>query len=241
MLAEEEAEQMRTKQKMAFKRLWKDWAKPVLVAVAIVTPLRSSIADWNDVPTGSMEPTILEGDRIFVNKLAYDLKIPFTTWHLAQWGNPERGDIVVCYSPADGKRLVKRVVAIPGDTVAMRNGRLVINGTSAQYTAFDQAFIDAVPEEQQPLHVFAEERVDGHSHPIMLTPSKRSPRFFGEVSVSEGQYVVMGDNRDNSFDSRLFGFVDRKQIVGKAPAVVVSFNRDNFYLPRRDRWFKRLP
>ena len=86
------------------------------------------MADWNDVPTGSMKPTILEGDRVFVNKLAYDLKVPFTTWHITEWSNPHCGDIVVFFSPKDGKRLVKRVIGLPGDTVELQNERLVING-----------------------------------------------------------------------------------------------------------------
>ena len=93
-----------------------------------VGSLRSTIANWNDVPTGSMRPTILEGERIFVNKVAYDLKIPFTSVRLFEWGNPQRGDIVVLYSPADGKRLVKRVVGLPGDRLALVQGRLLING-----------------------------------------------------------------------------------------------------------------
>ena len=81
-------------------------ARSLLFVVLIVLSFRSSIADWNDVPTGSMKPNILEGDRIFVNKLAYDLKVPFTTWHVVEWGNPERGEVVIFYSPADGIRLV---------------------------------------------------------------------------------------------------------------------------------------
>src|SRR5712672_2734100 len=87
------------------------WRQVLVLAFIFVTlsAIRSAIADWNDVPTGSMIPTILEGDRIFVNKLAYDLKVPFTTWHIAEWSNPQRGDIVVFYSPKDGRRLVKRV------------------------------------------------------------------------------------------------------------------------------------
>jgi len=226
--------------KTMLKRLWKEWGHPILVAVAIVTPLKSSLADWNHVPTGSMKPTILEGDRVFVNKLAYDLKVPLTTWHIAQWGDPERGDIVVCFSPADGKRLIKRVVATPGDTIAMKNSQLVVNGRSAEYTTLHQSVVDNIPREQQQSHAFAEEHVGEHSHAVMFTPTRRSPRYFSEILVPEGQYVVMGDNRDNSFDSRFFGFVDRKQILGRAPAVVVSFNRDNFYLPRQHRWLKKL-
>src|SRR5947209_242579 len=99
--------------------LWRQVRAFVFIFV-ILAALRSAVADWNDVPSGSMIPTILEGDRIFVNKLAYDLKVPFTTVHLATWDNPSRGDIVVFFSPDEGTRLVKRVIALPGDTIELR-------------------------------------------------------------------------------------------------------------------------
>src|SRR5688500_9436389 len=111
---------------------------PFAFVVLVLCSVRSSIADWNDVPTGSMNPTILEGDRIFVNKLAYDLKVPFTGWRVAEWGGPRRGDIVIFYSPADGVRLVKRVVAVPGDTVQMIDNRLLLNGVPAAYGPLDE-------------------------------------------------------------------------------------------------------
>src|SRR5579864_1767043 len=104
-----------------------------LLMLLVVTSLRSALADWNDVPTGSMKPTIEEGDRVVVNKLAYDLKIPFTTIELWRWGNPRRGDIVVLFSPVDGIRLVKRVVGIPGDRIEMRDNELFINGVPARW------------------------------------------------------------------------------------------------------------
>lgn len=107
---------------------WRKDIRPLLIMAIVMFSIRSSLADWNDVPTGSMKPTLVEGDRIFVNKLAYDLKVPFTTWHLAEWGNPQRGDIAVFYSPHDGMRLVKRVIGLPGDTVEMRNEQLFLNG-----------------------------------------------------------------------------------------------------------------
>src|SRR5215203_664293 len=87
--------------------LWREWLKPVIIMAAIVLPLKSAIADWNWVPTGSMKPTILEGDLVLVNKLAYDLKVPFTLQRVATWDNPSRGDIVVFFSPHDGMRLIK--------------------------------------------------------------------------------------------------------------------------------------
>src|ERR1700728_265531 len=110
-----------------WKKVWRE-SKSLLLMLFILTAVRSAIADWNDVPTGSMNPTIVQGDRVFVNKLAYDLKVPFTTWHLAQWSNPKRGDIVVFYSPVDGTRLVKRVIGLPGDRIEQDNDHLLING-----------------------------------------------------------------------------------------------------------------
>src|SRR5881394_860424 len=119
------------------RELWRKEVRPLLILAAILFAIRSSLADWNDVPTGSMKPTIVEGDRVFINKLAYDLKVPFTTWHLAEWSNPKRGDIVVFYSPHDGKRLVKRVVGLPGDLIELRNEKLIINGDPVEYKSLE--------------------------------------------------------------------------------------------------------
>src|SRR4026208_847663 len=114
-------------------KFWRESAKSWLILILVTCIFRSAIADWNDVPTGSMKPTILEGDRVFVNKLAYDLKVPFTTWHLAEWSNPQRGEIVVFFSPRDEVRLVKRVVGVPGDVVELRNNSLILNGQPVEY------------------------------------------------------------------------------------------------------------
>lgn len=219
---------------------WYSWVKDILLVLLVLVPIRSSIADWNDVPTGSMKPTILEGDRIFVNKLAYDLKVPLTKWHLVKWGDPKHGDIVVCFSPEDGTRLVKRVVALPGDTISMQEGRVVINGQTAEYSPLDPKVINHIPDEEQAGQLFAEEEVEGRSHAVMYTPSVPAMRSFVPVVVPEGKYVVMGDNRDNSHDSRYFGFVDREQIVGEGKAVVLSFNIKNYLQPRFSRWFRKL-
>src|SRR5262245_29402594 len=107
-----------------YRKLWKEWILPFLIILILGCSLRSAVADWNYVPSGSMKPTILEGDRIFVNRMAYDLKVPFTTWRIAQWADPQRGDIVVLYSPQDGKLLVKRVIGLPGDVIELRNNQL---------------------------------------------------------------------------------------------------------------------
>lgn len=224
---------------------WRQYAKPFLFVAIILTAFRSSVADWNDVPTGSMRPTILEGDRIFVNKLAYDLKVPYTTVHLASWSNPHRGDVVVFFSPADGVRLVKRVIAVPGDTVSMERGMLIINGQRAQYQPLDAAIAGQVEESQHPGFKLDWENLNGQKHPVIFMPpflgmDPRS-RHFDPIKVPEGKYFVMGDNRDNSRDSRFIGMIDRESIVGRASAVVTSLDSLNHYAPRWSRFFKALP
>ncbi len=222
------------------RRWWRQEIRPLLILALVLFSIRSSLADWNDVPSGSMQPTILVGDRIFVNKLAYDLKVPFTTWHLAQWSNPQRGDIVVFYSPHDGTRLVKRVVGLPGDTVELRNDQLVINGNLVEYAPLSAEICEQLPEAESERSVFATEQLSAHPHAVMAIPGVPAKRTFGPVQVPEGHYFMMGDNRDNSFDSRYFGVVERKRIVGKATAVVLSLDHNHYWLPRDQRFFTAL-
>jgi signal peptidase I len=219
------------------------WRKEIrwwLVIGLVAFSIRSSLADWSDVPTGSMKPTILEGDRVFVNKLAYDLKVPFTTWHLAQWSNPQRGDIVVFFSPRDGMRLVKRVVGVPGDTVELRNNVLVLNGKPVEYQPFANEALRDLAAPDRASSLFAVEQLPGHRHAVAAIPSAPALRSFGSRVVAEGHYFMMGDNRDNSLDSRYFGPVDRKRIVGQATAVAISFDRAHYWLPRWQRFLTSL-
>ncbi|MFH1177334.1 MAG: signal peptidase I [Acidobacteriota bacterium] len=221
-------------------RFTREWVQPILVMLLIIGSLRSAVADWNDVPTGSMKPTILEGERIFVNKLAYDLKVPFTTWRLATWADPARGDVVVLFSPADGKRLVKRVIGIPGDRIALANNRLFVNGAPVAYEQIDPGFVVQLGEGEAARHILASETLGVRSHPVMFTPHDPSIRSFGPIGVPPGQYFVMGDNRDRSLDSRWFGFVAREKIVGKATAVVASVDPARHFRPRWQRFFHWL-
>jgi signal peptidase I len=219
--------------------------RPFVFVVLIVLSFRSTIADWNDVPTGSMKPNILEGDRIFVNKLAYDLKVPFTTWHIAEWDNPERGEVVIFYSPADGMRLVKRVIGVPGDVLELRNNELLVNGKAADYEPLDAATRDEIAKQLGPRardYELALESLGGQRHPMMKAPAfYNDHRTFGPITVPPGKYFMMGDNRDNSNDSRYYGVVDRSQIVGRASRVVVSVDPQRSYMPRWARFFAPLP
>ena len=220
-------------------RWWREWIRSVLVIVLVATSLRSAVADWNDVPTGSMKPSILEGDRIVVNKLAYDLRVPFTTWRVARWSAPERGDIVVLLSPRDGTRLVKRVVGTPGDTLALRSNRLVVNGEEVAYSPLSPELLASqVPT--PPGRLLAAEELEGAPHPVMLTPRRSALGSFGPVTVPAGCYFVMGDNRDESLDSRVFGFVERDRILGRAMAVAASVDPGRHFSPRWDRFCRGL-
>jgi len=226
--------------KKRFRAFSKTWLGTALLTAAVVYPFKSAVADCNFVPTGSMKPTILEGDLLFVNKLAYDLKVPFTTVHLAEWANPQRGDVVVCFSPADGLRLVKRVVGQPGDTVELRNDRLFLNGNPVAYGPLAPAATADMAAAEKSTSIFASEKLAGHDHAVMALPGRPALRSFGPLQVPAGEYFVMGDNRDNSNDSRYIGFVPRDQIVGRTTVVVASVDLDHWGWPRLDRILSNL-
>ena len=221
-------------------RWWRQEILPLLVLGLLMFAIRSSLADWNVVPTGSMEPTILVGDRVLVNKVAYDLKVPFTTWHLAQWGNPQRGDIVVFYSPKDGTRLVKRVIGLPGHTVELRNDQLIINGQPVDYATLNPLVPLRLPAPERAQSTFATEQLPQAAHAVMAINNVPAMRSFGPVQVGHDHYFMMGDNRDNSFDSRYFGTVARDAIVGRTSCVVLSLDKENYWLPRWSRTFYAL-
>jgi signal peptidase I len=230
---------MREEWKRKLSIFFRGWGLSLLVAVLIATSFKSAIADWNDIPSGSMLPTILIGDRVFVNKLAYDLKIPYTTLQILKWSEPKRGDIVVFFSPINGKRLIKRVIGLPGDTIAMRNDHLFINGQFVRYGPPEKEIVDQIDPLEQDRYVFLSEELPGKEHTVLFTPSLPCQDSFGAMTIPDGKYFMMGDNRDNSADSRVFGFVDRKLIVGRATMVVIS-REGSFLNPRWNRFFGDL-
>src|SRR3954466_7716346 len=160
------------------RKLLKEEVLPLAILAVVLFSIRSSLADWNDVPTGSMKPTILEGDRVFVNKLAYDLKVPFTTFHIAEWSNPKRGDIVVFYSPHDGKRLVKRVIGLPGDMIELRKNTLVINGSKVEYKPIAEELLREVEPMDRARSQFAAEELPGQTHAVAAIPMVQALRDF---------------------------------------------------------------
>ena len=216
--------------KAAARKHWKE-NRSLVYFILLMVVFRSSLADWNTVPTGSMNPTIVEGDRILVNKLAYDLKLPLSHFSVLSWNDPERGDIIVFDSKVENTRLVKRVIGLPGDVIAMNNNQLYINGNLAQYS--NQGTLGSYQR--------ATEQLPDHPHAMQTDAIDPSPAAsFDPVAVPAGRYLVLGDNRDNSRDSRYIGFIPREEIIGRAGYVVLSFNYDNYYLPRSSRFFRRL-
>lgn len=211
------------------------------VFLLLMLGFRSAWADWVYVPSGSMNPTILEGDRLLVNKHVYGLRVPFTLIHLTRGVDPKRGDIIVFDSPVNGTSLVKRVVAVPGDTVSLDQERLIVNGIPAAYANGDprevRALLRATRADRPKV---LEESGDGPAHDILLLPDRWAPSTFGPIRVPRDMYFVLGDNRDNSADSRYIGLVPRRNIVGRATRVVVSLNPDRYDLPRSGRMLRTL-
>mgnify|MGYP005990372241 CR=1 FL=1 len=207
----------------------------LLVFISLMLVFRSAVADWNDVPTGSMKPTIVEGDRIFISKMAYDLKLPFSQKTLINFADPKRHDIVIFESKVANKRLVKRVVGIPGDTISMVNNQLSINQETAEYTLVSL----------EKGYTLSQESIAGNSHLIrtLVQPGDNNqPRraSFNEITIPEGFYLMMGDNRDNSADSRSIGLVPREEIIGRSNKVVFSLDYEQYLMPRNERFLKAL-
>jgi signal peptidase I len=219
---------------------WRNY-RSTLLFLCLMLGFRSAWADWVTVPTGSMNPTILEGDRLLVDKHVFGLRIPFTRVHLTAGDSPARGDIVVFDSPVDGTSLVKRVIGVPGDVVALEGDRLTVNGRTASYSIKDIQSVRgllAATAAQHPL--LLREAGLAKAHDVMLLPGRIARRSLEAVMVPDGMYFMMGDNRDNSADSRYFGFVPRRDILGRATRVLVSLNPDKYYAPRSDRFLLPL-
>lgn len=200
---------------------------------------RTAIADWNPIPSGSMRPTILEGDVVFVNRVAYDLKLPLTEVSLVRLGEPQRGDIITFNSPTEGTRLIKRVVALPGDVVAMQNEVLSVNGQVARYEGLQPAE-EALAPGVVVRAMRATESVQGTEHAVQFLEGANGRHSFAAMTVPEGHYFVLGDNRDNSADSRYIGFVPREKLIGRAVRVLVSADITDRWQPRFSRWVSPL-
>ena len=183
----------------------REYSEAIVLAIVIALFVRTFVIQAYKIPSGSMKPTLLIGDHILVSKFNYGIKIPFIRTDLIPLGAPERGDILVFIYPEDrSKDFIKRLIGLPGDTIEIRDKRIFING---------------VPyNDKHGVHV-----------DNLIIPGAVQPRDnFGPARVPEGAYFVMGDNRDESYDSRFWGFVGAKDILGKALIIYWSWNQEEY-------------
>jgi signal peptidase I len=208
-------------------RVWRvlwEWAKSFQVAILVFLFVRAFIVEAFKIPSGSMERTLLVGDFLLVNKLVYGAEVPFTGKRLPALREPRLGDVVVFQWPQDvTKNFVKRLVGMPGDTLAMENGQLVRNGRAVResYVVHTDPDMDPAGDEfrwQRDYLVRTAEAMPGY-HP--------SRNNWGPIVVPQRQYFMLGDNRDNSLDSRYWGFVPDSLIRGRPLVVYYSYQPDS--------------
>ena len=214
------------------------WAQSFIIAVVLFFVMRAFVVEAFKIPSGSMESTLRSGDFLLVNKMLYGAEVPFTGRHLPRVREPQRGDVVVFRYPGDPSvDYVKRLVGLPGDTLAMRSGRLYVNGEMQR-----EDYAIHIDLEDDP--VFADfdwQRdflVGGAEAARWYRPSRNN---WGPLVVPEGNYFMLGDNRDNSSDSRYWGFVPDSLLRGRPMLVYYSYSPDSSgHLPwlTRIRWHR---
>ncbi|NOX76677.1 MAG: signal peptidase I [Gammaproteobacteria bacterium] len=206
---------------------------PVILAVLV---LRSFLAEPFRIPSGSMMPTLLVGDFILVNKFAYGVRLPVLNTKVINVGEPKRGDVAVFRYPKNPSiDYIKRIVGVPGDTIAYYNKQLFVNGEPATQEGLGP-YMGIGAGAGMTGNQIRSEQLPGVKHNILIDPSKGT--LEGEFKVPEGKYFAMGDNRDNSNDSRYWGFVPEENLVGKAFMVWLSWDCD---LNRAMSWNCQAP
>ena len=186
----------------------------LLAFLLFMAMFRTGFADWSYVPSGSMEPTLYAGDYVWIDKTAFGPTVPFLNTRLAKWGKPQRGDVVTFVPPHRDELFVKRIVAIPGDRVSIRGRDIHVNGERLPLD-FDRHAIPTV----------GETRSGDQTHLVQLSGTGSLPIIPGEFVVPEARYFVLGDHRDNSADSRFWGYVEEDRIMGRVTHVAWSFAR----------------
>jgi signal peptidase I len=201
-----------------------EYSKSFFPVILVVFLIRSFLVEPFKIPSGSMMPTLLVGDFILVNKHTYGLRVPILNNTFFEMHHPQRGEVMVFRYPQDPSMdYIKRVVGVPGDHIEYREKHLIINGKPLAMTAGgDYEYV--APGLNRIAAKRVKETLGEHQHDILLVND--APAMDGEVVVPPGHYFVMGDNRDNSNDSRFWGFVPENNIVGKA--FMIWWNFDNF-------------
>ena len=215
--------------------LLKDIRQLVVMAAVILTG-RSVLADWYVVPTGSMKPTIMEGDRVFVWKSAYQFRIPFSRVRLFRTGAPNRGDVVVVRNPDGGSvPFVKRLIGLPGDKIELKNEILFVNGQQQAV-----AFLPERAGDDGETVLLGTESLSGIKHPVRILPERAALRTFGPIVVPDDEVFLMGDNRDESRDGRFFGTRPVSDLLGRAVGVMWSWNQEFTKGPRWNRFGRKF-
>jgi signal peptidase I len=224
------------KSRILMQPWWLDWTAGLFPVIISVFFLRSFLVEPFKIPSGSMIPTLLVGDLILVNKFTYGLRLPVLNTKITEGTPPQRGDVMVFrYPPKPSLDYIKRVVGLPGDTVAYINKRLTINGQPIETNVLPEFFDDVVMRYFKQL----EESLGGKKHRLLNDDQRPAfvpgaDNFAGRegclysvegvtCKVPQGHYFMMGDNRDNSLDSRYWGFVPERNIVGRAFFVWMNF------------------
>jgi len=231
---------MNTREK--FDYILKEWVLTIAVAFAVAFLFRTTIASPRHIPTGSMIPTIKIGEFIFVGMFSYDWHIPFTRKTFSKRADPQRGDIVVFEYPLDpDKDYIKRVIGIPGDIIEVRDKRIILNGVPLKLEVTENRTVldDLEPKyDLSRISIFNETIGDVTHHIIWL--NDRSAYDMDPVQVPRDSFFVMGDNRDDSQDSRAWGFVPREKLLGKAGFIWFSFDKSHVPFLRFERFFTGL-
>jgi len=230
--------------KLKKKSALREYVEAILIALLVALSLRFFVIEAFKIPSGSMIETLAIGDFIFVNKLSYRTEIPYTALGmrvpgggttLVEWDSPERGDVVVFRYPADPKiDYIKRIVGLPGDSIEVRRGVLHVNGQEHKrrfVENYKYKSQSCVPEEAR--RYLEDNGVDTYS--VLARAGVQSGENFGPITVREGHFFAMGDNRDNSSDSRVFGQAPITNIKGKAMFVWLSMDRCGG-IAKRIRW-----
>lgn len=210
-----------------------DYARSFFPILLIVFVLRSFIVEPFRIPSGSMKPTLLEGDFILVNKFDYGVRVPLLGKKIIAVGDPERGDIVIFRNPKNPSiDYIKRVIGVPGDTVSYKDKTIYLNGKPLTKTYLGKKLDNDQFGNMYNVSWFSEAS-DKFTHDIYNHPTVG--KEMAEITVPEGHYFMMGDNRDNSEDSREWGFVPDDLVLGKAFLIWMSWDA-----PAKDVRWKRI-
>jgi len=202
-----------------------EWARPMLPLLLLIFGGRAFAYEPMRVPSGSMTPTLLTGDFILVDKHAYGLRNPLDNGRWVGEGLPARGDVVVFRYPQDHtQRYVKRIVGLPGDAIEVADGELILNGQPTAMRVEGMMLDTGSPGPAVPRRRITE-NLEGREHPVLRCLDGCAAGASGRWVVPDGHYFVMGDNRDNSADSRYWGFVSDEELVGRAVVVWFHFKR----------------